>query len=319
MREIQGIVMTGASSMLGLALIDEALRRHVRVLAIVRRDSKKADRIPHSDLVTVVEADLNELDGVPDMASVKETVESGAWDAFFHFGWESTTREGRSNIEGQLVNVEHTMRAVRLAAALGCRVFVGAGSQAEYGLKDLDKISPETPVDPVVPYGICKYAAGKLGKLLAEQLGIDFIWTRIFSVFGVHDNPTTMLISAIAALHRGERMAFTAGEQRWDYLYSEDAVRALFMLAQSGKSGELYCIGSGKPRLLRDYLEAVRQVVNPDGELGIGERPYPPGCVMNICADISKLTRDTGWEPEIPFEEGVRRMYAAMKEKGWLQ
>ena len=93
----------------------------------------------------------------------------------------------------------------------------------------------------------------------------------------------------------------------WDYLYSEDAARALYLLGQKGRDGRTYCIGSGQARPLREYIEMLRDAINPALPLGIGEVPYGENQVMYLCADISDLTRDTGFVPEVTFEEGIRR------------
>ena len=116
-----------------------------------------------------------------------------------------------------------------------------------------------------------------------------------------------MVMSAIRALMAGESPCFTAGEQIWDYLYSEDAARALIALAESGIDGRVYCLGSGEARPMRDYMLAIRDAVFPDGEIGLGLLPYPKGQTMYLCADIGELTSDTGFLPSVPFEEGIRR------------
>jgi nucleoside-diphosphate-sugar epimerase len=65
-------------------------------------------------------------------------------------------------------------------------------------------------------------------------------------------------------------------------------------------------LGSGIAHPLKEYIEQIRDVVAPGGALGIGEIPYSKNCVMNLCADISELTKDTGWTPKVNFEEGIQ-------------
>lgn len=92
----------------------------------------------------------------------------------------------------------------------------------------------------------------------------------------------------------------------WDYLYSKDAARALCLLGEKGRDGKIYCIGSGQARPLREYMEMLRNAIDPALPLGIGEIPYGEKQVMYLCADISDLTEDTGFTPEVGFEEGIR-------------
>ena len=92
----------------------------------------------------------------------------------------------------------------------------------------------------------------------------------------------------------------------WDYLYCEDAANALLLLAGHGRDGGIYPIGSGIARPLREYIEIIRDEIDPDLPLGFGEVPYSDKQVMHLCADISDLQRDTGFEPEVGFREGIQ-------------
>lgn len=76
----------------------------------------------------------------------------------------------------------------------------------------------------------------------------------------------------------------------------------------------MYCVGSGQPALLRDYIQKMAELTdyrNP----GIGARPYPKGAVMNLCADIDSLYQDTGFVPEYTFEQGIRETIAWLKSQ----
>ena len=102
-------------------------------------------------------------------------------------------------------------------------------------------------------------------------------------------------------------MSFTKGDQVWDYVYGGDCSRAFYLIGKYGKHGKAYTIGFGKSKLLREYIEEIRDIVNPTLEIGIGEREYYPNQVMKLTADISELTEDTGFVPQVDFAEGIRR------------
>ena len=68
-------------------------------------------------------------------------------DAFFHLAWAHTIGAGRNDMPAQIENIRYTIDAVRTAAAMGCRVFVGTGSQAEYGRVD-GVLRADTPTNP---------------------------------------------------------------------------------------------------------------------------------------------------------------------------
>ena len=197
---------------------------------------------------------------------------------------------------------------------MGAEKFIGAGSQAEYGPKNLDVIGPDTETNPVTPYGAAKLAAGLLGRMLARELGIAFIWPRIFSTYGIYDKPTSMISMSIRKMLDGEKTSFSPAEHRWDYLFSEDAGRAFYLMGEKGKDGAVYCIGSGESRKLRSFIEEMAEACGVP-VTGIGDIPYPKdGKVRNLCADITNLTADTGFVPRVSFEEGIRRTVAWMRE-----
>ena len=169
-------------------------------------------------------------------------------------------------------------------------------------------IGPDTQVNPEVAYGIAKYAAGKMAFIECESLQMECIWTRTFSVYGINDNRTTMVMYAIDKLLKGEKPVFTKAEQTWDYLYSKDAARALAAVAEKGRDGAAYSLGSGEVRPLRSYVEEIRDLIRPEGEIGFGEKPYGSGQIMFLGADIGSLVEDTGFQPAYTFKEGLEDM-----------
>lgn len=293
-------IITGATGAVGMALIEELLARGAHVTVLCREGSKRSARIVESERLQKVDCSLDGL--------CRLELGSG-YDAFFHLAWDGTTGAQRNDMYLQNKNVEFTLDAVRLAHRSGCSVFVGAGSQAEYG-RHGGALTSTTPTFPENGYGIAKLCAGQMSRGLCAQLGIRHEWARILSVYGEYDGERSLVSSAISALARKEKPSFTAGEQMWDYIYSADAARALADIAEKGRDGSVYCIGSGEARPLREYIEAIRDAISPDTPLGFGEIPYAENQVMYLRADISELTADTGFVPRVSFDEGIRKTIA---------
>jgi nucleoside-diphosphate-sugar epimerase len=292
-------VISGATGSVGMALLEELIRRDIPTLVLCRMDSPRSARIPNHPLIKKVNCSL------ADMAEFV-LAEEESYDVFFHFAWEGTTGDSRNDMPLQNRNVKYTLDAVSLAARLGCHTFIGAGSQAEYGRVE-GKLRPTTAAFPENGYGMAKLCAGQMSRVMCEQKGMRHIWARILSVYGPYDTATSMVMSTVSKLARGERPSFTAGEQIWDYLYSGDAANAFLAMAEKGKHGAIYCLGSGDPKPLKDYILAIRQKTAPTAELGLGEVPYAPKQVMYLCADITALTEDTGFVPTTSFEEGIEK------------
>lgn len=298
--------VTGASGMIGLALTKYLLDKGVAVTAVIREHSQKAVCFPEHPALKIVECDLEHLGQLD--------VEGEQCDYFFHLGWSGTTGEARDHMYMQNQNVRNTLDAVELAHRLGAQVFVGAGSQAEYGRVE-GKLTSETPVHPETGYGMAKLCAGQMSRKQCQAYGIRHIWMRILSVYGPYNTADSMIMSGIHQMLEGQRPSYTKGEQMWDYLYVKDAARALYLAAIRGKSGKAYCLGSGQARPLADYIWKIRDAVASHSQIGLGDIPYGPDQVMYLCADLTEFTADTGFLPEYSFEEGIRETVAWVKEQ----
>lgn len=299
-RNIQTTVVTGPTGAIGIALCEKLLRENVTVYAVCRPGSSRIKDLPKAAALHVVECDAKEL------ATLPQKMEGVSVDAFFHFAWAHTIGQGRNDMPAQIENIQSTIDAVRAAKALGCQVFLGAGSQAEYGRVE-GLLKSDTPAFPENGYGMAKLCAGQMSRVEAKALDIDHVWVRILSVYGPHDGPMTMISGTIRKLLAGERPALTAGIQRWDYLYAGDAADAFYLAACHGRNGAVYPLGSGQAVPLKDYIIQMRDAIDPALPLGLGEVPYGPLQVMHLQADISALQADTGFVPKTPFAEGIRR------------
>ena len=296
-------VITGATGAIGMALVELLEKNRIETLVLCRASSSRASRIKESEYIKKADCSLSDM---------KNFSADEKYDVFFHFAWDGTFGESRDDLYLQSDNVRYTLDAVNLAKRLGCKRFIGAGSQAEYGRCE-GIISPETATAPTMGYGIAKLAAGLLSREEAHKIGIEHIWVRILSVYGPYDTDRTMVMSTVRKLLSGETAMFTPAEQMWDYIYSKDAARAFLGLAQKGRDGEIYCLGSGKAMPLKDYINIIKDEIGT-GELAIGAMPYNPKQTMHLEADISKLTEHTGFVPNYSFREGIRETVAFAKE-----
>ena len=309
------IVITGPTGAIGMALIRRCMEEKIHVVAVCHIKSSRIAQIPQDPYVHIVEsdlADLRRLDrkdlGLAEMDRV---------DTFYHLAWEGTTGASRDDMPLQIRNIQYTIEAVELAHRLGCDTFIGAGSQAEYGRVE-GILTAHTPVFPEHGYGMAKLCAGQMSRQRCSALGMRHIWVRILSVYGPYDGQASMVMSTIRKLAGGERACFTPGEQMWDYLYSADAAEAMLLVAERGIHGKVYVLGSGQVKPLKDYILQIRQAVEAQngsaGELGLGDLPYSEKQVMYLGADLAELRQDTGFEPGVTFEEGIRCTVSSVLE-----
>ncbi|MFQ9799052.1 MAG: NAD-dependent epimerase/dehydratase family protein [Clostridia bacterium] len=105
---------------------------------------------------------------------------------------------------------------------------------------------------------------------MAKQYDMKFIWTRIFSVYGKYDDPGTLIMSSIEKMKRNESIQVTACTQLWDYLYVEDAARAMVKFAEVDCENGIYNVASGNIRPLKEYVEEIRDVIGSESLIEYG-------------------------------------------------
>ena len=291
-------IITGATGSIGIGLIEKLLEENYEILVLLREDSHRNKRIPEHNCITKVYCNLNQL-------TTLENTTNQQFDVMFHLAWDGTTGEARNSPETQTRNIQYSLDAVNLAKRFGCKKFIGAGSQAEYGRHN-QKLTPQTPTFPENCYGYAKLCAGQMTRTLAKQLNIEHLWVRILSVYGPYDSDNSLVVPTIKQFLNNQPTKFTKGEQIWDFLYYKDAADALVALAESGKDGKTYVLGSGEERKLCDYIETIRKTVNNSITLNFGEIPYSENQIMFLSADASEITKDTNWEAIVNFENGIK-------------
>ena len=298
------VIISGATGAIGMALIRELTEQGIGVLVLAREGSARNSRIPKHPLVKLRYC---ALDGLAEL----QNEEGEKYDAFYHFAWDGTTGAARNDMYLQNRNVRYALDAVGAAKRFGCEVFIGAGSQAEYGRVE-GLLTPDTPTRPEMGYGMGKLCAGLMTREAAHALGMRHVWVRILSIYGPYDGAGSMVASTVSKLLAGEAPKFTKGEQMWDYLYSGDAAVALRLIAEKGRDGAIYPLGSGKVRPLAEYIADIRDVVAPGFPLTFGEIPYAERQVMHLQADISGLQADTGWTPRQEFKQGIAEILKSL-------
>lgn len=290
-------VITGPTGGIGIFLINELIKNDISVVAICRPSSKRIRNIPRHPLVEVEECDLSDFD--------KLIGKINGADVFYHMAWDGTYGGSRNNILNQVGNLAACVKAVDLASDIGCNRFIGIGSTNEYGNCE-SIMTPDMPCNPNNGYGIMKYCAGKMSAIEAESRGLMFNWCRIGSAYGPFTADYTLVTGALVKMLNGERMGFTKGEQKWSFIYNGDVAHALYLVGENGKDKAVYNIAGSESGLLRDYILRMRDIVNPDLEIGLGEIPYYENQIFNLESDISNLKQDTGYEPQYTFDDGIK-------------
>jgi UDP-glucose 4-epimerase len=303
---IDRVLVTGASGFVGSAVVSELLRAGHSVGVVLRATSNTRRLDALLDRLTVIRGDLAGL------AAIEAPIRAFAPQAVLHLAWEGVKGADRNALlQGD--NIATSIALYRLAARTKCQVFVGLGSQAEYG-PAAGKLDESAPTRPTTVYGAAKLATYLVLERMAAADGQAFAWLRLFSSYGCDDDPSWLIPYMVNALLRGERPSVTAAEQLWDYIHVEDAARAVVAVMNSRATG-VFNLGSGRAVPLRKIMETVRDLVDLSLSIGFGEQPYRPDQVMHLEADIGELRARTGWQPRVSLEEGLKQVVGWYRER----
>ena len=203
------------------------------------------------------------------------------------------------------INLMEGMRKVCPEAPM-----VIVGSADEYGsLKEAGaSVSEETPMNPMNPYAISKDAQEKLGKAYAKAYGLKICMTRSFNHGGAGQRTGFMIpdfASGIVKVERGEAEAVSVGNlaSKRDFTHVKDIVRAYRLIAEKGRPGEVYNVGSGRTYSAGEILDKLIALAKCPIPVRQDPARMRPSDTPVICCDNSKLKADTGWEPEHSLED----------------
>lgn len=296
-------LVTGASGHLGSNLTKRLVEQGEDVSILVRKESELWRLADVIDRVRIFYADLDDIE----MAS--SAIARIRPETVVHLAWSGVTRNLRDHPRQLTRNVRGSLRLFEIAHENGCRCWIGLGSQAEYGSYDVP-LREDLPTIPKSVYGVSKLCVGLLTEKLCQLTEMRFVWLRLFASYGPKDDWRHLIPSIIIQLLRGEKPALTRGEQKWDYLYVDDAVEAIHLAALKPQVNGFYNLGSGEIHTVRNIAERIRDIIDPSVPLGFGEVAYPPDQVMHLQADIAKLQTAAGWSPLITLDVGLQRTVA---------
>lgn len=300
-------IITGATSFLGVELSQALIQQGHEVTAICRPDSHGLTNLPES--VEVVYAQMDEY-GALDTKIAQANV-------FVHLAWAGTGHDGRDATQVQQENIMYTLDAMRAAAKMGCKLFVMAGSQAEYGSTTLPQ-NEEKDCEPFSEYGKAKLQMWKEGKKFAEELRMKYLHLRIFSLLGETDHTWTLVMSCIDKMLHNEPMDLSPCTQNWNFLYVKDAARQIVTLCQHAVEtesfiSEIYQIASEDTRPLKDFVERMRELTGTKSELHYGA--VVPAHLVSLQPDMQKTKAVVGTLAEYDFDEVIKRIIDKHNDK----
>jgi dTDP-glucose 4,6-dehydratase len=254
-----------------------------------------------------------------DRAAVEEALRGS--DAVIHFAAEShVDRSIESAADFVETNVSGTQTLLDAARAVGASRFVlistdevmGSCAEGEY-------FTEASPLCPNSPYAASKAAAEHLARAARVTFGLDVVTVRASNNYGPRQFPEKLIPLMIAnALEDRPLPVYGDGLNVRDWLYVEDCCRAIDRVLNSGRTGEVYNIGS---RAEKTNLEVVRTL------LDLLDKPHSlvrfvtdrPGHDRRYATDPTKIETELGWEPQETFESGIAKTVRWYRENSeWV-
>lgn len=299
-------IVTGGTGFVGKWLIKELTRKGIEVIVLARKCPQKEEQV-NGCSVRYILYDSDEYEQLC-------LEEQGSVDAFYHLAWGGVSAEEKNDCGIQLNNIGFSVKMLEFAGRLKVGKFIATGTVAEYSMCEsiMDVNARQTPNDM---YGAAKTATHYMLETRARILEIPFIWAVLPSTFGEGRRDSNIITYTIVNLLRGEKPRYGDLMQMWDFLYVEEVARALRYIGEKGITEKNYAIGSGIFKPLKNYIMTIRDIIDPALPLGIGEIPSYSKKAFSSCVSIYDLTKDTGYIPEVGFEEGIQRTIPYYRER----
>lgn len=302
---MKSAIVTGANGFIGSAVVRKLLDEKIRVFAIVHNGN--TCNLPNHPLLSIVSCDLNKY------KELNTLIDKDNYDYFFHFAWNGSAGDARSDYELQLNNVKNSLDAIVVAKQLGCSRFIAAGSIIEHESIAATYTDKNRPGVNYI-YGSAKTTFHLMGAPLAAKIGIELIWGNITNAYGVGELSPRLVNTTIRKCINGITPEFTSGTQRYDFIYIDDIANAFFLIATKGVPFRSYTLGSSNSKPLKSFLIEMQNAIAPDIEFKFGDIPFTGVDLPEECFDCTNLQKDTGFVATISFSEGCKKTYQWLKE-----
>jgi GDP-4-dehydro-6-deoxy-D-mannose reductase len=295
-------LITGCSGLIGPHLAELLLRGQADVWGTYYSGTPRLDSL--ANRVRWLQCNISDAD------NVDRIIDECQPDRIFHLAAQSYPVKSWSDpvgtIQANLLGTLYLLDAARKRKP-ACQVLV-FGSSAEYGNSSAQvECIPETAaMEPDNPYGVSKAAADLLSDVYTRVYGQNIIRVRPFFVIGPGrgSNVFVEFAKRIVEVERGDADGLGVGNLSAvrDLVDVRDAVRAIWMIAEKGNTGEVYNLCTGQARSIREALEIMLKFASAPVRVHTDKAKFRPLDTPKLVGDSSRL-RQLGWTPEIPLEQ----------------
>jgi len=312
------ILITGISGFVGGHFV-QYLTTHHHDLEIhgISRSKPAWDFIP--DLPELTDNSHFHQADLMDIPTIRSLIEEIQPEYIVHLAAQSSVAESWKNpVDSFLNNTNiflNIIDTVRLNDFIA-RV-LSVGSSEQYGIvseKDLP-LYEKSPQHPANPYAVARVAQEQLARIYAEGYGLDICCTRSFNHCGPGQSDRFVVSSIvrqfvqIAPGAREPVINIGNGAIIRDFIDVRDVVEVYYLLLTKGKRGEVYNICSGQGRSIQDIVTLLSDMLEIPVRIKQEQSQIRPIDNPRIVGSYTKIQRDLGWEPTIPFDQTLQSMY----------
>ncbi len=301
---MKNVIVTGANGFIGSSLVNILIKNGVQVVAI--DISFAMPRISDCDQVLKLES------GLDDVNRIQKLIPNGEYDAMYHLAWAGVNGQSKADPTVQLNNIQLGINCAQLCKAIGVKKLLCAGTVAEqavHSLPDLSKTSGG------MMYGVAKHCAHLMLESYCKNIGLPFVWMQFSNIYGVGNRTGNLVSYTLGELLKGSGATFGPAVQPYDFIYVDDLLEAVYRLGSAETYLSSYYIGSGSPRILKEYLLEIGELVGMKDKVGIGIRP-DDGIKYNFTMFDTTPIRDAiGNYVSTSFEEGIKKTINWLKEQ----
>lgn len=294
------IFITGGTGFIGKFILKKLSAGRNKLLVLTRYPEK----LNHSSYVQALKGDLS------GRGNWAKNLKEFKPDAAIHLAWEGIPDYG---IKNSIKNLNQGLNLFQVLAETGCKKIICAGSLWEYG-KQTGKISENDRTLPFNTFTASKNSLNYLGRGIAKENNIEFIWTRIFYVYGPGQKKASLIPYLIDCLINNKIPEIRNPDAENDFIYVEDVAEAIVSLLKPGLMSGEYNIGSGKLTSIKNIIKIISVNLKTKIEFDQGDKKQLDK-ISSIYADISKIRKATGWSPTTPVKEGILRTIRAFNSK----
>ncbi len=300
------ILITGGAGFIGSTLANVLLPDN-KVIVLDDLSMGDFNNLDESINLTKIEGNLVDKELLGKIFSENE------FDYIFHLGAVASVADSVARpYETHQVNFDSTMTILEILRTRKSKLkrFVFSSSAAVYGDEPTLPKREESVIRPLTPYAIDKFASEKMAMIYNLLYDIPTSATRFFNVYGPNQNPESPYSGFISILvdrlkNEKELTIFGNGEQTRDFVYVEDVVNALLLIATSDKSrGQVYNVGTGSRITLNDLVKLSQEITGK--KISIKFDKEREGDIRDSISDISKL-RNIGYEPNVDLALGMKK------------